>query len=172
MRYFFPTIGNALTSALIAILVAGVFQVDTNGRITHTPIQVYDKSNGVLAYDYRLDLGAVAVPSGKQVNAFWLTGALKTKPNTRAYLNGIVFDLTNDAPTGDTLTDPTRVRAIIGQVTTTGAGSVRGIHTHAIGAPGTTVQHGRGYRRRADRSRVRARHDPDANLLRRVRCGC
>ena len=62
-----------------------------------------------------------------------MTGTLVdngTTPGGR--LNGIVFDYTNDwQGPYDMQTDNARVRPIIGQVTTTGPGSVRFVHGHA-----------------------------------------
>jgi hypothetical protein len=55
-------------------------------------------------------------------------------------LMGAVFDLVNASPTGvgHTGEDTSHVRAVIGTVTTTGPGSVRFLHGHAIGASGST----------------------------------
>lgn len=132
-RLFLPFIGGVVGTVLG---VAGVFSVDlTNGRVIQMPKQQYSEANGNLSYNYRLDLGRIDIPDGKQINALWLTGQMASE---RGALNGVVFDLANNSPVGDTDTDPTRVRAIIGQVTTTGPGSVRGVHATAIGALGST----------------------------------
>lgn len=55
-------------------------------------------------------------------------------------LMGLVIELTNDSPSGygSTGSDTARGRGVIGTVTTTGPGSVRFLHGHGIGLPGST----------------------------------
>lgn len=78
-------------------------------------------------------LGAQALPPWAQVVGLRVSGSLLSNENVGLKeLYGVVFDLRNDATTNDFVFDYNRVRGLIGQVATSGPGSVRGVHVHAF----------------------------------------
>ena len=89
--------------------------------------------------DVLLDAGGF-VPGPFPNNQYELIHLSGTLSGDEGNLYGIRFDLVNAAPNGWGVSkvDSSAVRALIGNVTTTGPGSVRAVHGHAIGTAGAT----------------------------------